>query len=551
MVVFSLRQPPQLKGLVDGSLMFGLPLAAFSQQLLITSPIAHADAWSAAGFALIYGALAQWVSLRYRQTHGLFIYALRAIAVGFATAIIPLTLDAEWISVSFAIEAIGLVWIGFIQQRRLSRFSGVLLYTLACGVLFTQPIQSGETPILRGDFLHLALLSLSAFWLAYLYDRYSARPSRLATLVFAVGCGWWLMAWFLDIRAHAYAEMTALLIMTISLSIAVFQWIARRLVWQRPMQLPAVLLPIAALLWCSQFYSQWQQGLIASPFAGFGSVSIGLMFVLNYRWLARWANGGPTMSSRYHVASAYVASLLIYWQAGYMVQQWQFSPEQFSLLWAVVASMPIALIWLLARLQRWPVRDLATLYLGKMQWPWQLSLIALFVYTAILPLPSTSWGLPVFNIADAVMAFAGVLVCHFFWRSQFRQRIAVATAFVWLNTVLLRALHHHLAIRYELDDLLSDPEVQMALSICWALTATLAMFWASRQSLRTGWIAGLTLMAVVVLKLFVIDLADQGSLTRILSFLFVGAMMLLLGYISPIPPKAAAANTSGSATSPK
>jgi len=43
---------------------------------------------------------------------------------------------------------------------------------------------------------------------------------------------------------------------------------------------------------------------------------------------------------------------------------------------------------------------------------------------------------------------------------------------------------------------------------------------------------------VVVAKLFLVDLADNGSLTRIISFLSVGAMMLLIGYFSPIPPKA-------------
>ena len=44
-------------------------------------------------------------------------------------------------------------------------------------------------------------------------------------------------------------------------------------------------------------------------------------------------------------------------------------------------------------------------------------------------------------------------------------------------------------------------------------------------------------MTVVVAKLFLVDLADNGSLTRIISFLSVGAMMLLIGYFSPIPPK--------------
>lgn len=43
-------------------------------------------------------------------------------------------------------------------------------------------------------------------------------------------------------------------------------------------------------------------------------------------------------------------------------------------------------------------------------------------------------------------------------------------------------------------------------------------------------------MAVVVVKLFVVDLAATGALARIVGFLGVG--VLLIGYFSPVPPRA-------------
>jgi uncharacterized membrane protein len=48
--------------------------------------------------------------------------------------------------------------------------------------------------------------------------------------------------------------------------------------------------------------------------------------------------------------------------------------------------------------------------------------------------------------------------------------------------------------------------------------------------------AGAALLAVVVAKLFFIDLSHVGALARIVSFLGVGVLMLVIGYLSPLPP---------------
>jgi uncharacterized membrane protein len=43
----------------------------------------------------------------------------------------------------------------------------------------------------------------------------------------------------------------------------------------------------------------------------------------------------------------------------------------------------------------------------------------------------------------------------------------------------------------------------------------------------------------VVLKLFLVDLSNVGTLPRIVSFLAVGGLMLVIGYVAPMPPAAA------------
>ena len=60
--------------------------------------------------------------------------------------------------------------------------------------------------------------------------------------------------------------------------------------------------------------------------------------------------------------------------------------------------------------------------------------------------------------------------------------------------------------------------------------------WSTRKGSRPAWIAGAIILSLVVLKLFVVDLAGTGTVARIVSFLGVGSLMLLIGYFSPLPP---------------
>ena len=49
--------------------------------------------------------------------------------------------------------------------------------------------------------------------------------------------------------------------------------------------------------------------------------------------------------------------------------------------------------------------------------------------------------------------------------------------------------------------------------------------------------AGLYLsLAVVVGKLFLLDLANSGTVARIVSFLGVGGLLMIIGYVAPVPP---------------
>ena len=79
--------------------------------------------------------------------------------------------------------------------------------------------------------------------------------------------------------------------------------------------------------------------------------------------------------------------------------------------------------------------------------------------------------------------------------------------------------------------------VQAALSIFWSVLALCAMVAATRLRVRALWVVGASLMAVVVAKLVLVDLSNTGTVERIVSFIGVGVLMLLIGYVSPVPPR--------------
>jgi uncharacterized membrane protein len=156
---------------------------------------------------------------------------------------------------------------------------------------------------------------------------------------------------------------------------------------------------------------------------------------------------------------------------------------------------------------------------------------------------------PVLNPLEIASVFVLVVLAH--WLSvQAReqgvlamaapQRAAVAGVLGWflLTMAVARAVHHYAEVPFDLDSLARSTTLQSALSIVWGATALTAMTLGAIRMRRAVWITGAALMAVVVVKLFLVDLGNAGTLGRIVSFLGVGVLLLIVGYFAPVPPRA-------------
>ena len=162
---------------------------------------------------------------------------------------------------------------------------------------------------------------------------------------------------------------------------------------------------------------------------------------------------------------------------------------------------------------------------------------------------SGKWGnIPLFNPLD--LAQIGVIALSLFVLLRVRamdSKLAPCVpalitvpgcgCFLWLNAMLLRTLHHWLNIPYRFGALYASTTAQAALSLLWSFLALILMVWAVRRAQRTPWFAGITLLILTIGKLFFVELAHIGGLPRVISFIGVGVLLLLIGYLAPLPPK--------------
>ena len=103
--------------------------------------------------------------------------------------------------------------------------------------------------------------------------------------------------------------------------------------------------------------------------------------------------------------------------------------------------------------------------------------------------------------------------------------------------MLVRGFHHYAGVPYRFDAWTASLAVQTGITLLWTITALVLMWFSAHRAARVVWMVGAGLLAAVVLKLLLVDLSGSGTVARIVSFIGVGALMLVIGYVAPLPAK--------------
>jgi len=222
---------------VDAVLLFGTPLLAFSLQVGLLEGARLPLALCALGVAALY-ALLGWKLMGARERLHRLAQGYAILAAGFATLAVPLALSANSTAAVFALEGAGLVWLGFAQQQRLARWSGLALQLAAAMAWMVGELAYGIDSyrvLANASCMSGLLIALAGFAIAWLYRRESK-------LQFALGAYLWGLIWWFLILGREIFKYT----LSHTLNLGIRGWPYE--VWQ-PFELNLWLLLLGLTTW--------------------------------------------------------------------------------------------------------------------------------------------------------------------------------------------------------------------------------------------------------------------------------------------------------------
>ena len=559
-VLFAHRQPPRLRGYIDGSLVFGTPAVAFGMQSVLVRDIPFGRAYSAVAVSALYLVLARALSRRdpaWRPLTDAFL----ALAVVFLILAVPLAFDGHATAAAWALEGAALVWVGIRQQRRLARLAGAALL-LGAGVAFavmsSPPVNA--LAVLNTRFLGGVAIATGSVLAGRLLSAAGVSPEgatvlerRLEPALEWVLLVWGLLWWFGTVLAEvAFHHRDGLFISSALLAIAasglLAGLLARRWAWRALM---LATMPIGPLLWIwigPSFFVGRQTG----PLADLGwlawPVVVGTCYLLMF-WFERvWAR---MVVGIWHAATAWLVVFLVTWGlAAAAARIAPDAPTWSAVLWCAVPAMFVLALRTAGGRLEWPVRRFQSLYAGLIPLAPVAGALAWVLWACGNAGPAAPLAyVPVLNPLELTQAL-GLIVGYAWWQDVTSRReldgrsgtiargLLAAIAFVSLNAVVGRTVHVYLGVAFDLDDLMESSVFQTGVSILWGITAGVLMTLARLWFDRAVWMTGAALIAALIVKLFVIDLGNIGGVARIVSFLATGLLILLIGYLAPVPPRA-------------
>lgn len=472
---------------------------------------------------------------------------MRLIAWAWVVLVVWQPLAYPWYVVAWCVLSLGCMVANRRGSNTLSPEWMVGIAVIVLAWLATEARDAGTAQLSVTTLLRLAV-TVTAVTGALISLAGGATQRVAAAALLAFGVLVWLIALFAETwkRVDDPVAVAQIALMIVAVTAAALVWLARKVNWTWPLKLSWIyfvahlVLAGAVIAWAiddAQMPSR-HYGWLVWPLAWFA-------FYARLAWEERLQLRVPAAAqSALHVLGLWLLTAMIAAEAALRIDTIA-GAGWFHAAWGAVPAL--ALWAVVQHATRWPMRAAPFAYASTGAPGLALFALAWTVFAGAVtagdpaPLPY----LPLLNPLDlaSLLALGAVLRWHLADRRPNWQRPARfalgAAAFVALNAAALRAVHFLAGVPWEVDSLTSSLLVQAVLSLLWTVTAMALMVLAHRRALRGWWVIGAALLAAVVLKLFVVDLDGQGTIERIVSFVGVGGLILLIGYLAPVPPSTA------------
>lgn len=551
-LLFASRQPPRLKGYVDGTLVFGVPVVGFGLQAGLVLPYEYGLAISALVMGAFYGALTVACRRFGGASYRLLSEAYLALALVFASLSIPFALDGEWVATAWALEGAAILWISLRQHRPLGALFAIALQ-IGAGALFYPEVldRNSDWMVFNAVFVGGLFVAVAGLFTSYRLRRADGINLLVPTPYLALplliwGLIWWFGNGLVEILYFVDPDLQWVSVLGfLAITAAVLGWLEWKLDWQELRFTPFGLMAVMALAAAPSLV------LLSHPLDEYGALGWLLLFASFYGllWLREHREPAwPRLLTGLHTFGGLLLVVLLGVELVWWVETITSPDSAWWILARVMVVVPF--YWLALRGRIWPFATHRTTYTVWVGAPLLLFLVSwtVFFSAASSGRFETLSYLPLLNPLDLtqllVLATGYVgwkVLCARTDGSVTLQQGWVGLSiliFLWLNAVLLRTLHHWTGLTWNMDAILASSLAQAALSVCWTLSGLAVMVLATRRGWRPVWMVAAGLLGVVVAKLFFVDMGDANTLEGIIAFIVVGLLLLVVGYVSPMPPKA-------------
>ena len=528
---------------LDVLLVFGLPLLAFPLQIALLVENRFGIAFSALVAAIVYLFGARWL---FNQSQArLLAQAFTVLAVGLATLAVPFAFSGSTVVMVWAVEGAALIWYGCMSQRRFPRIAGLLLIGLAACVwlaLLVIEYQPNALLLLNTSGLGGLAIAFSAWLAAWRYQQAGAGSSRY-NLLFSFGFVFWLLNGVHEIERFFSGDAAALtaVIGFCALSAAVTGLIHWRRSWTAAALATVLMLGLSALITLGPLYPD-------NPLLHFGwavwPAMIVVVLVLDRLFAEAQSAWRPRISLAAHAA---VTAFFIQ-----LVWHWVWAAELSSGWVWLFAGLPLLALngWMLTRLR--PPLCLSAMPDEARAGMAQAFMLALILMLLIsLPVagePAPLLWLPLLNPLELAQLTALLIVVAFIrsdaaamWNESMRpaEWLPGLLIFLVISAAALRSVHHLAGVPWDGQSLFDSERAQTTITIVWTVLGVIAWVIGSRQHRVLLWRAGAVLLALVLIKLLLIDRQFLSNVAGILSFVAFGLLSILVGYLAPAPPSQA------------
>jgi uncharacterized membrane protein len=451
----------------------------------------------------------------------------------------PYIFDADVAATLWSLEGTAAIWLGLKQDRMLTRYFGMLMLGISI-VVYHRALDYSYW-INMTEYMGYIIIILSSLTAAYLLDTQKQKlpdfNAVIAKIFFGIGIILWFTASLRMIPPeYFYHGQDTLLVLVLGASLLFV--LEKYLSWKLLSNVLQGVLPLGILI----FLSGMNKSLFdVHPFEDWGLWALGSLFILHigmlYGYKKEWIfkkhlhllglwffAGVGSLELHYHIEKLYPLSST-------------------SIIALAVVPLVVSIVFLLPKAYKGWLEEQRESYqilgVGGL-------LIALGLWQLrAFGLASVGTYFPVFNLLDMIQIMILSTMAYWGYRhksvlsEEGRKSLYILLAgmgFLLMTVIFARVIHHTQDVAYNVHALWQSDYFQTGLSLLWSLIAIVLMMLSKRYTYRVLWMAGFGLLIVVVLKLFFVELANSGTIERIISFMVVGTLLLLIGYFVPMPP---------------